>query len=169
MRKTFIIGFILLSIAANGDMGTDVKQNQLILDNIKSENDQLREEVKRLSQILDKLEINLAREVKFEDLGVEIKRDIESFTLKITSEDLSQGEYNNILDNFIEITKYDSKNPIIFSGNKVNTAFLSSYFTAKGFEPDRITVEIKDENDSALDEKEVKIAETRIILKKKEN
>lgn len=169
MKKTFIIGFILLGIAAKGEMGTDVRQNQIILDNIKVENAQLREEVKRLSQILDKLEINLAREVKFEGLGVEIRRDIDSFTLKIASEDLSQGKYNKILDNYIEIMKYDSKNPLIFSGNKENTDFLSSYFAARGFDSKRITIEIKSNGDLNTDKKEMKIAETRIILKKKEN
>ncbi|UUV18199.1 hypothetical protein NRK67_12990 [Fusobacteria bacterium ZRK30] len=169
MKKTFIIGFILLSIAAKGDLGTDIKQNQIILDNIKLENAQLKEEVKRLSQILDKLEINLAKEIKFEDLGVEIRRDIESFTLKIASEDLSQGEYNSILDNFIEITKYDPKDPIIFQGSKGNTEFLNSYFTAKGFDLSRITVEIKEDNELIPEKKGIKVVDTRIILKKKEN
>ncbi len=166
MKKTFIIGFILLGIAANGDMGTDVKENQLILDNIKAENTHLREEVKRLSQILDKLEINLAKEVKFEDLGVEIRRDIESFTLKIASEDLSQGEYSKILDNFIEIINYDSEDPIIFHGNRVNIEFLSSYFTAKMVDPSRITSEI---SGLTSDKEGANIVETKIILKKKEN
>lgn len=146
MKKTFIIGFILLGIAAKGDMGADVKQNQIILDNLKVENTQLRAEVKKLSQILDKLDIKLVKEVKFEDLGIDIRRDTESFTMKIAGGDLSQGKYDKILDNFTNMIKYDSKGPVIFSGNKENVEFLNSYFIAKGIDPARITLDIKNNN-----------------------
>jgi len=169
MKKVFIIGFILLGMTAQGEMGLNIQQNQNILDNIKLENTQLRDEVKRLTLVLERLEINLAKEVKFEDLGVEIRRDIESFTLKIESEDLSQGKYKKILDNFIETIKYDSKDPIILKGTKINTNFLSSYFATKGIDPVRITSEIEDNNDAVSDKTESKTVETKIILKKKEN
>lgn len=169
MKKTFIIGFILLGAVAKGDMGTDIKQNQIILDNIKAENTQFRGEIKRLSQILDKLEINLAKEIKFEDLGIEIRRDMESFTLKMAGEDLSQGEYDKVLDSFIDIIKYDFKGPVIFAGNKKNVEFLRSYFTAKGFDPARISLEIKNNDDINPDKEGIKVVETKIILKKKED
>ncbi|MCS5421392.1 MULTISPECIES: hypothetical protein [Psychrilyobacter] len=167
MKKTFIIGFILLGIVARGEMGTDIKQNQIILDNIKAENTRLRDEIKRLSQILDKLEINLAREIKFEDLGIEIKRDIESFTLKIAGEDLSQGEYDKVLDNFIGVIKYDLKGPVIFAGDKENVEFLRSHFTGKGIDPARITLEIKKNDGINPDKEGIKVRETKIILKKR--
>ena len=169
MKKTFIIGFILLGIVAKGDMGTDIKQNQIILDNIKAENTQLRDEIKKLSQILDQLEINLVKEVKFENLGIDIRRDIETFTLKIVGEDLSQGKYNEILNNFIEIIKYDPEGPIIFIGNNENVEFLNSYFTAKGIDPFRISLEIKNNDDINPDKKVAEAVETKIILVKKEN
>jgi len=169
MKKTFIIGFILLGAVAKGEMGTDIKQNQIILDNIKVENTQLRSEIKRLSQILDKLEINLVKEVKFEDLGIDIRRDMESFTVKIAGEDLSLGEYDKVLDSFIDAIKYDSKGPVIFAGNKKNVEFLKSYFTAKGIEPTRITMEIKNKDDINPDKEGIEVVETKIILKKKED
>jgi len=169
MKKVFIIGFILLGMTAQGEMGLDVQQNRIILDNIRLENTQLRNEVERLTLVLDKLEKNLVREEKFEELGVEIRRDIESFTLKIKSEDLSQGEYNKILDNFIETIKYDSKDPIILKGTKINIEFLNSYFTNNGVTPARIISEIEDNNDTVSDKIDKKAVETKIILKKKEN
>jgi methyltransferase-like protein len=169
MKKTFIIGFILLGAVAKGELGTDIKQNQIILDNIKAENIQLRGEIKKLSQILDKLEINLVREIKFEDLGIDIRRDMESFTLKISDEDLSQGGYNKVLDSFIDIIKYDSKDPVTFAGNKKNVEFLRSYFTAKGIAPTRIILEIKNNDDLIPDKEGIEIVETKIILKKKED
>lgn len=169
MKKIFIIGFILLGVVAKGELGIDIEQNQIMLDNIKSENIQLRDEIKKLSQILDELEINLVREIKFEDLGIDIRRDMESFTLKIAGEDLSQGEYDKVLDSFIEIIKYDPKGPVIFAGNKKNVEFLRSYFTVKGIEPTRISLEIKNNEDINPDKKGAEAVETKIILKKKED
>ena len=169
MKKTFIIGFILLSAVANGELGISIKQNQITLDNIKAENTQLRGEIKKLNQILDKLEINLVREVKFEDLGIDIRRDMENFTLKIADEDLSQGEYNRVLDSFIDIIEYDSKDPLTFAGNKKNVEFLRSYFTAKGIAPTRIILEIKGNDNLTQDKEGIEAVETKIILQKKED
>lgn len=158
-----------MGVVAKGELGIDIEQNQIMLDNIKSENIQLRDEIKKLSQILDELEINLVREIKFEDLGIDIRRDMESFTLKIAGEDLSQGEYDKVLDSFIEIIKYDPKGPVIFAGNKKNVEFLRSYFTVKGIEPTRISLEIKNNEDINPDKKGAEAVETKIILKKKED
>ncbi|MGB6130107.1 MAG: hypothetical protein WBG30_15300 [Psychrilyobacter sp.] len=169
MKKVFIIGFILLSITAQGEMGIDIKQNQIILDNIKLENTQLKNEAERLTLVLDRLEENLVKEEKFEGLGVEIRRDEESFALSIESEDLSQGEYKEILDNFIETIKYDSKDSIILKGTKINIEFLNSYFTTMGIDPVRITSEIEEKNDVVSDKTDSKGVKTKIILKKKEN
>lgn len=169
MKKTFIIGFILLGIVAKGELGTDIAQNQIILDNIKAENTQLRDEIKKLSQILDQLEINLVKVVKFEDLGIEMRRDIETFTLKMVGEDLSQGRYNRILDSFIETIKYDLKDSLIFVGNKKNVEFLRFYFTTKEIDSSRISLEIKGNDDINPDKEEVKVVETKIILKRKED
>ncbi len=169
MKKMFIIGFILLGVVAKGELGTDIKQNQIILDNIKAENIQLRDEIKKLSQILDKLEINLYKEINFENLGIDIRRDMESFTLNIAGEDLSLGEYDKVLDSFIEIIKYDPKGPIIFVGNKKNVEFLRSYFTLKGIESTRISLKIKNNEDISPDKKGAEAVETKIILKKKED
>lgn len=166
MKKFFIIGFILLGIVAKGELATDIKQNQIILNNIKAENTQLRGEIKRLSQILDKLEINLVKEVEFENLGINIKRDMESFTLKIVGKDLSQEKYDKILDKFVEIIKYDPKGPIIFIGNNENVEFLNSYFITRGIESTRINLEIKNDEEIVLDKEKIKVEETKIILGK---
>lgn len=166
MKKFIIIGSILLGVVAKGELSTDIKQNQFILDNIKAENIELRGEIKRLSQILDKLEINLVKETKFENLGISIKRDMESFTLNIEEEDLSQGRFNRILDEFIEVIKYDPKGPVIFFGSNDNVEFLKDYFITHGIESNRISLEAGNnkEIDSSLGE--FKIVETKIILKK---
>ena len=166
MKKYFIIGFILLGIVAKGELVSDIKQNQIILDNIKAENTQLRDEIKRLSQILDKLEINLVKEVEFENLGINIRRDMESFTLKIEGKDLSQEKYNKILDKFVEIIKYDPKGPIIFIGNNENVEFLNSYFITHGIEPTRINLEIQNYEVIGQVKEGIKIEETKIILGK---
>ncbi|OQY40783.1 MAG: hypothetical protein B6227_06510, partial [Fusobacteriia bacterium 4572_74] len=83
--------------------------------------------------------------------------------------DLSQGKYNEILNNFIEIIKYDPEGPIIFIGNNENVEFLNSYFTAKGIDPFRISLEIKNNDDINPDKKVAEAVETKIILVKKEN
>lgn len=166
MKKTFIIGFILLGIVAKGDIGTDIKENQIILDNIKAENMQLRDKIKNLNEILDRLEIDLVKETKFEDLGIEIRRDMESFTLKIEEEDLSQGKYNNILDDFIETIKYDPEGPITFVGRDKNINFLNSFFINKKINPARITLEIKGSDGIDLSKEGIEVVETKIILGK---
>jgi len=164
MKKNFIIGFILLGIVAKGDIGTDIKENQIILDNIKAENVQLRDKIKNLNEILDRLEINLVKETKFQGLGIEIRRDMESFTLKIIGEDLRQGKYDNILDDFIKIIKYDPEGPITFVGNDKNINFLNSFFIDKKINPARITLEIKGDDQIDLGKEGIKVVETKIIL-----
>jgi len=169
MKKTFLIGFMLLGIVAKGELGTDIKLNQSIIDNIKVENSKLREEVKRLTLVLNELEKNFVKEIKFENLGLEIRRDLKTFTLKIVNEDLRQGGYNDILDDFIDAIKYDPNDPIIFEGSKINVEFLNSHFISKGIDPDRITLKIQDDSHLTLENEEEILVDTKIIITKKEN
>lgn len=169
MKKAFIIGFILLRVVAKGELGSNIEQNQAILNKIKSENIRLKDEIKKLNESLDKLELNLSKEIKFEDLGVNLRRDLNSFTLKITDNDLEKGKYIEILDDFIRAIKYDSKDPIIFEGSKQNIEFLESYFVAKGIDPTRVVMKPEKNENKNLDEEVITTSETKIILKKKED
>jgi len=142
--KKIIIGFFIFGVMAYGStqLGNDVVENQKIIDNMKLENQKLKTEIESLNKILDELEDSFVKNIDYKNQGISMKRTLDVFTLKIKSNDLSSKSYDELLNSFSNVIKYEKETSVTISGNEKNINYLKSYFLSKGVEESQLKSEI---------------------------
>ena len=148
MRNKVIIGFLLLGALAYGEpkLGNDIAQNKIIIDQLKGENLELRLKLEELKAYYKKLEDEMVFETNFEKLGITIIRSKKTLSIDINNPDLSNGNYNTVLDELLIPINYMEDTPIVISGTTKNVEYLKEYFMNKGVEEEQM--EIKDITDT---------------------
>jgi D-mannonate dehydratase len=142
--KKIIIGFFIFGIMAYGStqLGNDVVENQKIIDNIKLENEQLKNKIESLNKILNELEKSYVKNIDFKNQGISMERTLDVFTLRIESDNLSNKSYDVLLDSLSNVIKYKKETSVTITGNEKNIDYLKSYFISKGVEESQLKFEI---------------------------
>ncbi len=164
MKKLIAGVFVLLvSTTYSESLSTNIKKNQTLINNLKIENENLKDEIIILKEKLSKFNIDFIKHINFKEQGVSMTRSKDSFSLIISADNLENTKYVDLLNNLVAAIKYEPLVTVSITGEESNKNFLKSYFLEKGIQEKKLLFPLPEYGETTIKPNDLPTTITLII------